>query len=240
MRRLRTTLKQYTINAKLVSFFFTIPEEQAKKSFKTTGDRADSKGQTTIDVDDDMSVSSVSIGGVNSSDDSDDYDSDAALAGDEFLRRPSIEAIVMRMTTQPPPLTTPTATASAGSSSPKLLAAAPPPLLPVVVGPGPPSPSAAAAASSPIALLSPRSPQTDQADLLAISPVTTPASRHPSIFDAASSLGAPNMFSDSAVSSRGHSPQPQPQAQQQQQQQSAQSASRRMLAEEVAQVLFSA
>ena len=131
MRRLRTTLKQYTINAKLVSSFFTIPEEQAKKSFKTTGDRADSKGQTTIDVDDDMSVSSVSIGGVNSSDDSDDYDSDAALAGDEFLRRPSIEAIVMRMTTQPPPLTVTTPTGT--GSSPRLLAADPPP--PVAVTP---------------------------------------------------------------------------------------------------------
>ena len=64
---------------------------------------------------DDLSVSSVSLSGVGggggSSDDSDDYDSDAVVA-DEFLRRPSIEAIVMRMTTQPPPLT---ATAADGS-----------------------------------------------------------------------------------------------------------------------------
>ena len=83
-------------------------------------------------------------------------------------------------------------------------------------------------------------PSVSGADLLAISPVTTPASRHPSIFDAASSLGAPNMFSDSAVSStsRGHSPQPQqpPQQQQQSNQPSTQSASRLRLAEEVAQV----
>ena len=60
--------------------------EQAKKNFKTPA-AGDSKGPPTIVVpsaadNDDMSVSSVSIGGVNSSDeDSDDadYDSDAAV-----------------------------------------------------------------------------------------------------------------------------------------------------------------
>ena len=96
--------------------------------------------------------------------------------------------------------------------------------------------------TAPIRQLSPPpvSAAAEGADLLAISPVTTPASRHPSIFDAASSLGAPNMFSDSAVSSRGHSPQPlQPQPQQQQANQSStHSASRLRLAEEVAQVLL--
>ena len=56
--------------------------------------------------------------------------SDAAVAGEEFLRRPSIEAIVMRMTTQPPPLTAASPTAAAttggrGSSPPRLIAAAP-------------------------------------------------------------------------------------------------------------------
>ena len=62
--------------------------EQAKKNFKTPAAAAgDSTGPPTIVVpsaadNDDMSVSSVSIGGVNSSDeDSDDadYDSDAAV-----------------------------------------------------------------------------------------------------------------------------------------------------------------
>ena len=92
-----------------------------------------------------------------------------------------------------------------------------------------------AAPASPVApaatLLSPSS--VSGADLLAISPVTSPASRHPSIFDAASCLGAPNMFSDGGggAASREHSPQPQPQQPQQQP-----ACPKRMLAEEVAQV----
>ena len=70
-----------------------------------------------------------------------------APPGEEFLRRPSIEAIVMRMTTQPPPLSTPT-------SASRLLAAAAPPTPSVVVEPaveqGQPS------ASSPVAIQSPK------------------------------------------------------------------------------------
>ena len=71
---------------------------------------------------------------------------DLAPLGEEFLRRPSIEAIVMRMTTQPPPLSTPT-------SASRLLAAAPPPPSVVVepaVEQGQPS------ASSPVAIQSPK------------------------------------------------------------------------------------